>query len=138
MTRVRRIVSAVLFGSLLVAGSATADVVVDWNAIAPQAILVNAVPVRPNPTPILDFAMVHAAMHDAIQAYQGRFETYTAPLSGATGSPVAAAATAAHDILVARFPAQASALDTTLNNYLSGHGLLANPGILTGQLAANQ
>jgi hypothetical protein len=47
---------------------------------------------------------IHAAMHDAIQAFEHRFETYGPPIEGATGSPVDAAATAAHDVLVVLFP----------------------------------
>ena len=67
-------------------------------------------------------AIVHAAMHDAIQAFEGRFESYRGSIPNASGSPVAAAATAAHDVLAARFPLQAGTLDTLLNNYLNGSG----------------
>ena len=114
---------------------ARADVVVDWNSIALQTIFA-AVPPRPGPTGILDVAMVHAAVHDAIQAFEGRFESYTIPIANASGSPVAAAAQAAHDVLVARFPLQTGTLDTLLTNYLAGLGLLGNPGLVTGQQAA--
>src|SRR5262249_17281130 len=78
----------------------------------------------------------HAAMHDAVQAYDGRFEPYAVAIPHAAGSPVAAAATAAHDVLVARFPQQAGALDALLANYLNGLGLLGDAGIGVGQLAA--
>ena len=74
---------------------ARADVVADWNAIATQT----SVPVRPGPSAILDMAIVHAAMHDAIQAFEGRFQSYSGSIPNASGSPVAAAATAAHDVL---------------------------------------
>ena len=50
--------------------------------------------------------MVHAAIHDAVQAYDGRFEPYAVAITGASGSPVAAIAKAAHDVLVNRFPAK--------------------------------
>lgn len=81
--------------------------------------------------------MVHIAIHDAIQAFQGRFKTYNAPISGAAGSPIAAAATAARDVLVNRFPAQAGAIETTYQNYLSANGLLpTDAGVLVGQEAA--
>jgi hypothetical protein len=80
--------------------------------------------------------MVQAAVHDAIQAIEKRFELYAGPIPNATGSPVAAAASAAHDVLVARFPAQAAALDTMLQTYLGGLGLLGNPGVLVGKQAA--
>src|SRR5215468_3773311 len=114
------------------AGLARADVVSDWNAITLQT----AIPVRPGPSAILDLAMVHAAMHDAIQAFQGRFEAYGAPIANASGSPVAAAARAAHDVLVARFPAQSANLDILLDNYLNGLGLQGDAGLLIGQQEA--
>ncbi len=126
------------FASLIVcmclnwAGLARADVVADWNAIASQT----AIPVRPGPSAILDLAMVHAAMHDAIQAFEGRFESYRAPIPNASGSPVAAAARAAHDVLVARFPSQSGTLDTLLDNYLNGLGLEGDAGLVIGQQAA--
>src|SRR5258708_19443433 len=74
---------------------AHADVVSDWNAIASQT----AIPARPGPTAILDLAMVHAAMHDAIQAFQGRFTPYGSPILHPSGSPVPAPARAAHHLL---------------------------------------
>jgi hypothetical protein len=110
--------------------------VTDWNEIASQTALVSAVPPRPGPSAILDLAVVHAAMHDAIQAYEGRFESYAVSIPNASGSPVAAAASAAHAVLVARFPAQAGNLNTLLNTYLSSRGLLGNPGVGVGQIAA--
>jgi hypothetical protein len=82
--------------------------------------------------------MVHAAIHDAVQAYDRRFEPYAVEITGASGSPVAAIAKAAHDVLVARFPAQTASLDTTYNAYLASHGGLSqnDPGVSVGQLAA--
>jgi hypothetical protein len=80
--------------------------------------------------------MVHLAMHDAIQAFEGRYQSYGAPIPNATGSAVAAAASAAHDVLVNRFPAQAGSLDTALHDYLAALGLLGDPGVGIGQDAA--
>jgi hypothetical protein len=117
------------------AAQARADVVVDWNAIATQTAFA-AAPPRPGPTAILDLAMVSVAMHDAIQAFEGRYESYAGAIPNATGSPVAAAAVAAHDVLVARFPAQAANVDMLLNNYLSARGLLGNAGVAIGQQAS--
>jgi hypothetical protein len=129
-----------LFGCLLLLGStsvpAAADVVTDWNAIA-LSVAGTGAATRPTPTPMLDLAMVHIAIHDAIQAYQQRFETYNAPIIGASGSPVAAAAKAARDVLANRFPAQADAIETTYQNYLTSNGLTpANPGTSVGEQAA--
>jgi len=131
-TNLPGLASLIVCMSLSWAGPARADVVSDWNAIASQT----TIPVRPGPSAILDLAMVHAAMHDAIQAFQGRFESYGAPIQNASGSPVAAAARAAHDVLVVRFPTQSAALDTLLDNYLSALGLQGDAGLATGQQAA--
>ena len=56
--------------------------------------------------------MVHVAMHDAIQAIEQRYEPYGLPIAGATGSPIAAAATAAHDVLANPFSSSAGSLAT--------------------------
>jgi hypothetical protein len=81
-------------------------------------------------------------MHDAIQAFEQRYESFAPPILNATGSPIAAAATAAHDVLVARTldqgPAFALALHTQLQNYLGPLGLLGDPGGLVGQEAASR
>jgi len=83
------------------AGSSSADVVTDWNARAAQAVgAATGAAARLSGTGLFDFAMVQAAMHDALQAFEHRFETYGPPIESATGSPVAAAAAAAHDVLV--------------------------------------
>ena len=120
--------------TLVTATSATADVVTDWNE--KTVAFVNAAG-RPAPAWILDLAMVHLAMHDAIQAYQRRFETYGDPIAGAEGSAVAAAARAARDVLVARFPAQEKTLDEAYLVYLaSKHLQQTDPGVVVGQQAA--
>src|SRR5688572_444259 len=100
--------------AMILAGATTAraDAVVDWNIITGQTI---PFATRAGGAPALDYAMVHAAIHDAVQAYDGQFEPYAVEITGASGSPVAAVAKAAHDVLVARFPAQTAALDATYN-----------------------
>ena len=91
--------------------AAAQDVVSFWNERA-----LATVPVAPpagrgaTPAAIIDLAMVHVAMHDAVQAYDKRFESYAGAIAGATGSSIVAAAKAAHDILVNRFPMQSTAL----------------------------
>jgi hypothetical protein len=111
-----------------------ADVVTDWNARTVGYVNTAG---RPAPAWILDLAMVHIAMHDAIQAYQHRFETYAEPIVGAAGSPVAATATAARDVLVSRFPAQSATIHADYLTYLAGQGLLVgDAGVGVGQEAA--
>ena len=81
-----------LCGSLMVVAllgatsPAAADVVTDWNALSVGFINTAA---RPAPTFMLDIAMVHVAIHDAVQAYQHRFRAYDTPIANAAGSPVA-------------------------------------------------
>jgi len=85
---------------------------------------------------MLDFAVVHAAIHDAVQAYDQRFEPYAVDVPDADGSLAAAVAKAAHDVLVNRFPGQAGALDLIYDNYLSDHGLAVDdPGVLIRSIA---
>jgi hypothetical protein len=133
----RRFAGLIVCVCLSWASPARADVVVDWNAIAAQTIsAVPLIPPRPGPSVILDFAMIHAAMHDAIQATDKRFESYAISIEGASGSPIAAAATAAHDVLAARFPPQAAALHILLDNYLGGLGLTGDAGMVSGHQAA--
>jgi hypothetical protein len=118
------------------ATSTGTDAAIDWNAIAVQA-LVAAGPARPGQIVFLDLAIVQAAVHDAVQAIDRRFEPYHVRIKGASGSPEAAAAKAAHDVLVNILPSQAASLDTTYHDYLAAHGLAENdPGVRAGELAA--
>ena len=125
--------------------SASADAVAYWNAIAVQSTLatcpspacVPAIPARPGPTGVLDVAMVQAAVYDAVQAIERRFKPYNVEIPGASGSPVAATAKAAHDVLVSRFPWQAAFLDMTYHQYLANHFLDENDdGVAVGATAA--
>lgn len=60
-------------------------------------------------------AMVHVAMHDAIQAIQGRYETYLPqPPAPPDASIQAAVAVAAHDVLVALYPNQLPGIEEEL------------------------
>ena len=92
---------------------------------------------RPGQVAALDLAMVHLAIHDAVQAIEKRFDPYHAVIPGAKGSPAAAAAKAAHDVLAKLFPDQAAALAMSYNAYLSAHGIARDDaGVQVGQQAA--
>ena len=116
------------------AGSAnhlTSDAVVCWNEIASEIVI------GPQGVPaILSMAKVHGAIHDAVQAYQHRFEPYAIDIESGSGSPSAAVAKAARDVLVAVISAQQAAIDTRYTNFLSLNGLVGNAGIGTGAQAA--
>ena len=116
--------------------NARADAVTDWNATAVQAV-VNAGAARPGGSGTLDIAMVHAAIYDAVQAIEKDYQPYYFDLAGASGSPAAATAKAAHDVLVNRFPSQAPALDMAYANYLIANNIPNNdPGLAVGAAAA--
>jgi hypothetical protein len=108
---------------------ARADAVLDWNAIAADTVS-KAAPPRPVPVSFLDMAVVQAAVYDAVEAIGGKFKPYHVQIPGASGSPEAAAARAAHDVLVNIFPPQAASLDTAYRDYLAKKGLAEdNPGV---------
>src|ERR1051325_3525186 len=97
----------------LIAISATvrADVVTDWNTIAVNTVSADTLRNRQT----RDMAMVHAAMFDAMNAIR---PYYTPPMVSITAkgyaSREAAAAQAAHDVLLALFPAAQIELDAYL------------------------
>jgi len=126
------VAALLVVGFLAPAGPADADAVTDWNAIAQQAIVVG----RPGPPGALDSALVQAAVHDAVQAIEKRFEPYHVEVEGATGAPEAAAVAAAHGVLVGLYPAQAAALDATYFDYLAQHGLGGDAGLAVGHEVA--
>jgi len=124
-----------------------ADAVTDWNAIAVNATLgCPAAPpcpapppfaARPGPSAVLDFAVVHGAIYDAVQAIERDYQPYCGDIPGASGRTDAAVAKAAHDVLVNRFPAQTGALDLIYDNYLVAHGILTTDlGIPVGAASA--
>ncbi len=115
-----------------------ADAVTDWNAIAIQAIVnVTVVPPHGSAIGFLDSATVQTAVYDAVESITGRFRPYAVQVPGASGSPAAAVAKAAHDVLVNRFPSQTMFLDTTYHAYLTAHGLAeTDAGVAVGAAAA--
>jgi hypothetical protein len=129
-------VAIIVVSCVMLAAPAGADVVVDWNVFTAQAIATAGSTARPSPANVFDYAMVHLAMHDAIQSIEGRFERYCAAVQNGSGSPIAAAAAAAHDVLVSLFPAQTATLDAAYDTYLADRGLTGNAGVLAGQRAA--
>jgi hypothetical protein len=119
MTGLGRLSGLVVSGYLFCVTPAGADPVLDWNAIASQAISTAQAAGRPGQVGAFDFVLVHIAAHDAVQAIEKRFEPYHAMIPGASGSPAAAVAKAAHDVLLSLFPTQAAFLNQSYDNYLA-------------------
>lgn len=110
---------------------ASANVVTEWNAIA-----IGCIP-RGGPTNAFDAALVQAAVHDAIQAIEHRYEPYfSSPAAVGTESKAAAAAAAAYWVLtdnrVCPDTAQAT-LDAAFLPYKNGN----DPGLVVGKAAAD-
>lgn len=125
--------SAFLAAGLAWSPESRADAVLDWNAVANQTILAAA---RPGATAMIDFAVVSAAVHDAVQAYDKTYQPYATDLTGA-GSPAAAVAKATRDVLVNRFPSQASTVDAAYTAYLAANSIAPDDaGVAVGAAAA--
>ena len=114
------LIAVALAASVLTPVPARANVVNDWNAIASQVIVVNAA--RPATAAIVDFAYVHIAIYDAVNAIDGRYSVFAVRPSSSpvSGSPEAAAATAAYITLKWMFPAQQAYLDGQYASYMTG------------------
>jgi len=70
------------------------------------------------------------------RAFEGRFESIAPRSRTPPARRLRRPATAAHDVLVARFPLQAGTLDTLLTDYLNGLGLMGDEGMAIGHQAA--
>jgi hypothetical protein len=98
--RLARLVIATTVVVGIPAERAAADVVHDWNVQALKFVS----PV--GPPQARQLAIMHVAMHDAINSVTGEYETYGPKIAGPFGaSPEAAGAAAAHRVLVSILPA---------------------------------
>jgi hypothetical protein len=86
-----------------------------------------------------ELAMMHIAMHDALNAIRPVYEPYAGGLGAhPNASPDAAVAAAAHDVLVATVPDKQADLDTTFANALARvpTGAARDEGVQLGHDAA--
>jgi hypothetical protein len=143
MSKLRCLTALVVCAFLTSVVPAHADVVTDWNAITTQIVAVGdptttpaTPPARGGPPSLLDIALVHLAMHDAVQAIEGRYQPYSYSTPG-SGSVAAAAAAAAHRTLVLLYPAKQAMLDSLYSAYLTSHTIsTTDPGLAVGEAAA--
>jgi hypothetical protein len=119
------------------AGKPRGNAVTHWNAVITDAFTPTQ---GTNPMAhSRSLAIVHAAMHDAVNAIERRFEPYTPGLAEAPGASVdAAVAAAARDVLVAHLPDQAGMIEAAYSRALAGipDGPAKAAGIATGQASA--
>lgn len=108
-----------------------------WNAIATGAL---ATAEGTNPmahSRIL--GILQASVHDALNAIDRRFESYTPVLPDTPGASAdAAVAAASRDVLVALFPSQSAVVDEEYRRALASipDGAAKSAGIVVGQAAA--
>jgi len=122
---------------LLSAVMVQADTVLDWNVTALRTTA--AAPFNP-PVESRNLAIVHAAMFDAVNSIVGEFRPYAVELSARRGaSPDAAAAAAAHFVLIQLYPAQQVMLDAAYAASLAliRDGSAKTDGITVGEAVAS-
>jgi hypothetical protein len=114
------------------------EVVLDWNAAA-HRIFTQANGYQDPLGATRALAMMHLAMHDAVNAVDARYQSYLPVETDRKADPVVAAASAAHGVLSAMFPAQQATLDATLAETLldAGVGDGVARGRALGQRAAS-
>ena len=115
---------SLLFAGLCPAGgqttSPTANPVIQWNQVLLTIVRTpGAQPATVHPT--RSFAMLHAAIYDAVNSIDRSHEPYRVELSGVSrhASQEAAADAAAHDVLVTLYPKFQTALDADLQKLLA-------------------
>src|SRR6202007_116668 len=89
--------------------------VIQWNRTLLVIVRTHgAQPATIHPT--RSFALMHAAIYDAVNAIDGTHEPYLVRLTGVSrfASQAPAAAAAAHEVLVQLYPAFQTMLDTQL------------------------
>ena len=140
MPRISRILAAACIGLVLTAvaeaaatakpnGPKSGEVIRAWNEIARSQAFENSIRL----SRIL--AIMHAAQHDAVNGVEPRYETYASKLSDRKADAEAAAAAAAHRVLVSFFPANQAALDVELVDSLANvpDGPAESAGVALGR-----
>jgi hypothetical protein len=113
------------------------QVVVDWNNTAFEAFVATD-GYGDAFMHLRAWTMMHLAIHDAVNGVKPKYASYAVQLRDRKANVVAAAASAAHDVLVALYPNQQALLDARLADSLAGvpDGSGENRGIALGAAAA--
>ena len=112
------------------------QIILDWNLAAYEAM--GGASYQHSLLASRINAMTHIAMHDALNAIAPRYQTYAFHQKNSEADPIAAAATAAYEVLVNQFPAQKPMLDGRLAASLATvpEGSAKTQGIELGKKAA--
>jgi hypothetical protein len=116
---------------------ANEDVILQWNRVLMETLLI---PGQQPPTimPVRSYAMMHAAMFDAVNSIEGSCTPYLTEVQGTRHASLeAAAAQAARDVLAALYPTRIAVFDTELATSLDGiKENRKRQGIQVGQIVA--
>jgi PAP2 superfamily protein len=126
-----------LLALISVEGPVRADVVTDWNLTTLQVAAAAGVPQRQQRVA----AMVHVAMHDAVNSIEPRYEAYAVHVSPSGEASIEAAAVqAAYGVLIRLLPGQAPLLDAARSASLSHipDGPAKEEGLAVGETVAGQ
>ena len=139
MSRIVRILLLVgmTLSALPVRQSVAQNAVSDWQAVMESAI--PGVAARKNAVGIPYWGYVTVAMYDAVNSIDRHYQPFAVKIGAPAGaSEDAAAASAAHDVLVHYFPAQATTLDAALTASLAkiADGQSKTDGVTVGQTVA--
>ena len=115
------------------------DVILQWNRVLMDTV---RTPGQQPATimPVRSYAIMHAAMFDAVNSIDGSYTSYLTDIPGSPNASIeAAAAQAAHDVLVGLYPTRAALFDTELAISLQGiDENRAQQGIRVGQIVAER
>ena len=115
------------------------DVILQWNRVLMETILT---PGQQPATimPVRSYAIMHAAMYDAVNSIDGTHTPYLTDVPGSQNASLeAAAAQAAHDVLAAFYPARIAIFAAELATSLQGiEEYRAEQGIRVGQIVAER
>ena len=113
------------------------EIILKWNEIAYNAF--GGVGYQHSLMASRINAMVHIAMHDAINAVHPRYETYAFTGKMANANPIAAAASAAHTVLLHELPESKGFLDSALEQSIADlpEGITKANGLQLGKEAGN-
>jgi PAP2 superfamily len=115
------------------------DVILQWNRVLRETV---ATPGQHPATimPVRSYAMMHAAMFDAVNSIDGSYTPYLTDVPGSKNASIeAAAAQAAHDVLATLYPTRLAIFDGELAASFAGiEENRLRQGIRVGQIVAER
>src|SRR5215207_8191581 len=115
------------------------DMILQWNRVLTETV---RTPGQQPSTimPVRSYAIMHAAMFDAVNSIDGHHTPYLTEVPGSANASIeAAAAQAAHDVLAGLYPTRLAIFNTELAISLSGiEENRAQQGIRVGQIVAER